>query len=159
MADEKNWNPYMEFAEQQLRLEPLMPVAELEELVARKYANQLDKTNISGKKRTRWENMVDWVKATLTRRGAIRYVELGDVRYVLYLRPIATLTVNDNKEMNGRMLVDRTETLRLIELLIRQIRLGKPPNANDVGVSAFVQRIQSLRAPTEQENRSRRRAK
>lgn len=151
------WNPFLEYAEERLRLEPLMPVAELEQLVAKKYGNQLDTRKVGGRNRKRWENLVDWVKATLTMRRAIEYVQIGEVRYILYLRPMATLTVAGCKEMASRQLVDRTEARRLVQLLLDRLPRVASKHVDDTGVSAFVQRVRSMRAPTEQENQRRRR--
>ncbi|QDU25875.1 hypothetical protein ETAA8_09470 [Anatilimnocola aggregata] len=70
-----------------------MPVTELEELIATKFANGLNENKVRGSSRTRWQNLVDWVKATLTKRGLTRYVFCGSIRCIAYFEPAQFPTV------------------------------------------------------------------
>lgn len=41
--------------------------------------------HLEGKSRCRWENLVDWVKASLTKEGFIDYFDIGTDRAIVYL--------------------------------------------------------------------------
>ena len=81
-------NPMVEYATERLAKTPLMTIEEFEGML---YTQFHDKWNaeegetLERSSRLRWENLTDWVKATLTRELATAYVTIGKVDYIVYI--------------------------------------------------------------------------
>ena len=71
-----------------LRATPVISVADFEREIERRVQPVAsDYRTLEGKRRKKWENMADWVKSYLTRRGLIRYANIGGNRYIVFAEP------------------------------------------------------------------------
>ncbi len=74
-----------------LRATPVVSVADFEREIERRVQPPAsDYQPLEGKRRKKWENMADWVKSYLTRRGLISYANVGGVRYIVFAEPCGT---------------------------------------------------------------------
>ncbi len=74
-----------------LRATPVISVADFEQEIERRVQPEAsDYQPLEGKRRKKWENMADWVKSYLTRRGLIRYATIGDNRYIVFAEPCSS---------------------------------------------------------------------
>ena len=95
---------------------PVVSLAHLERRVHDEFADRiaaasLDSVLRSG--RAEWANLVDWVKANMTRRGETRYFDVGEVAHLAYLPPCGGV--------NGVRLVNHLDAARLRDALIRLV--------------------------------------
>lgn len=75
-----------------LRATPVISVADFErEIEQRVQPEASDYQPLEGKRRKKWENMADWVKSYLTRRGLIRYATIGGNRYIVFAEPCGSV--------------------------------------------------------------------
>ncbi len=83
------------YSRQLLGQQPIMAVAELERKCHQRFKALLTEDHykpLSGQTeatgRKYWENLVDWVKADLTRQGLSTYVNFEGVRHIVFLEPV-----------------------------------------------------------------------
>jgi hypothetical protein len=75
-----------------LRATPVISVADFEREIERRVQPEAsDYEPLEGKRRMKWENMADWVKSYLTRRGLIRYANIGGNRYIVFAEPCGSV--------------------------------------------------------------------
>lgn len=70
-----------DFVDDYLSQKRLVASDELEAAVAKKFRGRLDVRLMKTRKRLRWENLVDWAKANLTKENAITYLPGGYIAY------------------------------------------------------------------------------
>ena len=105
---------FEEFTLDLLAATPVVSLADLEQKVRDEFADRiaaagLDSPLKSG--RPEWANLVDWVKANMTRRGETRYFDVGQIAHLAYLPPCG--------DVNGVSLVTFEDAARLRDALIR----------------------------------------
>ncbi len=75
-----------------LRATPVISVADFEREIERRVQPEAsDYRPLEGKRRKKWENMADWVKSYLTRRGLIRYATISGNRYIVFAEPCGSV--------------------------------------------------------------------
>lgn len=105
---------WLELVERILQQYPVIRIDELEatcyqELEQQIIEQKLDKP-LRGKKRAKWENMVDWAKATLTRRNDIFY--LGTT-HIVYLPSYGNI--------QGKDIVLRSQAIDILHAFLEQL--------------------------------------
>src|SRR4051812_40109816 len=85
MAKRQSLEPLYNHAIKFLTGRPVVTTGQLEAEIVRKFGNGLNWENMKSKRRKRWQNLVDWVKAHLTMRHQTEYLVIAQVRYILYL--------------------------------------------------------------------------
>jgi hypothetical protein len=66
----------------------VITLQDLEDHLFNKFHNAWEEgafDNLKGRKRKRWENLVDWVKANLTKEGFTDKIEFGDTLYLYHI--------------------------------------------------------------------------
>jgi hypothetical protein len=75
-----------------LRATPVISVADFEREIERRVQPVAsDYRPLEGKRRKKWENMADWIKSHPTRRGLIRYANIGGNRYIVFAEPCGSV--------------------------------------------------------------------
>jgi len=110
---------FEEFTLKLLVTTPVVRLADLEQRVHNKFADRIAAEGLNSvlrSGRTEWANLVDWVKANMTRRGETRYFDVGQVAHLAYLSPCGNV--------NGVGLVRFQDAARLRDALIRLAEQG-----------------------------------
>lgn len=110
---------FEEFTVDLLATTPVVRVSDLEQRVYEEFAERIAAEGLNSllrSGRTEWANLVDWVKANMTRRGETRYCDVGQVAYLAYLPPCGNV--------NGVNLATFEDATRLRDALIRLVVQG-----------------------------------
>jgi hypothetical protein len=127
MAEKKKISPakqellrdFEEFTLELLAATPVVRLADLEPQVHDEFAERIAAEGLNSllrSGRTEWANLVDWVKANMTRRGWIKYFDVGRDAYLAYLRPCGNV--------NGVSLVTFEDATRVRDALIGLVVQG-----------------------------------
>lgn len=104
--------PFYNYALEVLREKPVMSKQDLEQAIQNHFQQDfttLHLQTIKGKQRTRWENLVDWVKARLTKDGLT--ATYGDT--IIFCEPVGQIRGVGN-------LVRQTDFDMVVSLLATQ---------------------------------------
>lgn len=86
--------PWIQWAEHYLEQNPMVSVDEFEQRLIDAFKGESTPTheqNLGGKNRKRKLNLTDHAKASLTRRGLIKYVTIGRIRSIVFVKTIGSI--------------------------------------------------------------------
>ena len=85
---------------------PLMTIEAFEQMLFDAFHQEWedDRATLNGSSRTRWQNLTDWVKATMTREEVSSYLTINGVNYIAYMVPIGFINSIDRIVADGTAL-------------------------------------------------------